>query len=222
MVDEPDFQIGQQGSKSDESFIDFYELMQISRNAEAETIDRVYRMLAARLHPDNTETGDKELFMLLQRAREILLDPETRAHYDQLLEAQSQKPLSVFSLREFAKGIDGEANRRMGVLCLLYNRRRVDLEAPGLSVLELESMMSCPREHLMFALWYLKEKQFVRQDDQSSFVITGTGVDYVEEHIPKNQVLYKLLKAAESGATAKSTGRDDPSPEAEADGTDEL
>ena len=220
MVDEDSgFEINPPEDEVDNRFVDFYELMQISRNAEPETIDRVYRMLAVRYHPDNVETGDQELFLLLHEARKILSDPATRAQYDQLLEAQSQKPLSVFSLKDFAKGIDGEANRRMGVLCLLYNRRRVDLEEPGLSVLDLESMMSCPREHLMFALWYLKEMTLVRQDDKSDFVITGSGVDYVEEHIPKNQNLYKLLKSAESGAAVKTqsgewtdsdSGPDDP------------
>jgi len=34
-------------------FVDYYELMQISQNAELPTIQRVYRMQAARYHPDN-------------------------------------------------------------------------------------------------------------------------------------------------------------------------
>src|SRR5262249_18822865 len=98
----------------------------------------------------------------------------------------------------------GEANRRMGILCLLYNRRRTSPDAPGLSILELESIMSFPREHLMFTLWYLKEHDCVRQDDKSDYVITGEGVDYVETHLPSNKLLYKLLKSAESGATTRA------------------
>ena len=35
----------------EKAFVDYYELMQISPNAEIETIQRVYRMLAARYHP---------------------------------------------------------------------------------------------------------------------------------------------------------------------------
>ncbi len=173
--------------------------MQISPNAEQETILRVYKMLAARYHPDNPETGDLNMFMLLNQTKKVLTNPDSRAEYDALWRQHLQQPLDIFSLKEFAKGIDGEANRRMGVLCLLYNRRRTHLDEPGMSVLELESLMACPREHLMFALWYLKEKKYVRQDEHSNFVISGDGVDYVEEHLPKNKVLYKLLKAAESG-----------------------
>jgi len=89
----------------------------------------------------------------------------------------------------------------MGILCLLYNRRRSNPEDPGLSLLEFESMMSVPREHLMFTIWYLREHACVRQDDASDYVITGDGVDYVETHLPSNKLLYRLLKAAESGAT---------------------
>lgn len=194
--------------KQGDEFVDFYELLQISPNAEPETINRIYRMLAARYHPDNPETGDMELFLLLKRAHEILTDPQLRAQYDALRKARMEEPLSVFSLKEFAKGIDGEANRRMGVLCLLYNRRRMNHEQPGVSVLELESLMSFPREHLMFALWYLKEKGYVHQDEHSNYAISAKGVDYVEANLPNNRILYKLLKAAEFGTARKVDPRD--------------
>ena len=37
--------------------MDHYETLQISANAEPETIHRVYRLLAQRLNGDNTESG---------------------------------------------------------------------------------------------------------------------------------------------------------------------
>ena len=183
-----------------EGFVDYYELMQISPNAEAETIQRVYRMLASRYHPDNAETGDMERFLRLNEAYEVLSDPEARKQYDEDYQAQYLQPIAIFNLRDFATGIDGESNRRMGLLCLLYNRRRSNTEEPGLSVLEFEQMMSAPREHLLFTIWYLKEKGYLRQTEDSSYAITGPGVDYVEAALPKNQILYKLLKEAEHGA----------------------
>jgi curved DNA-binding protein len=182
-------------------FVDYYELLQISPNAELETIDRVYKMLAARYHPDNPETGDVDRFLLLQNAHETLSDAEMRAGYDQVYQQNGVQPIQLFELKEFAVGVDGESNRRMGILCLLYNKRRSNEEDPGLSLLEFEKMMSFPREHLMFAMWYLKERSYVRQDESSDYVITGDGVDYVESHLPSNQLLYKLLKAAEMGST---------------------
>jgi len=175
-----------------ESFVDYYELLQISPNAEPETIQRVYRMLAARYHPDNPETGNKEIFLLLQQA------------YDMVYRVRHIEPLSIFNLKEFARGIDGEANRRLGVLCLLYNRRRANPDNPGLSLLDFETLMSFPREHLMFTLWYLKDKGLIAQAEGSDYVITAEGVDYAEAHIPKHDVLYRLLKAAETGKVPRA------------------
>jgi hypothetical protein len=182
-------------------FIDYYELLQISPNAELETVQRVHKMLAMRFHPDNTETGSLDKFLLLQRAFQTLSDPERRASYDADYQQRDAEPISLFELKEFATGVDGEANRRLGVLCLLYTRRRSNPDDPGLSLLEFESMMSFPREHLMFSVWYLREHDYLRQDEKSDYVITATGVDYVETHLPQNRLLYRLLKAAEQGAT---------------------
>lgn len=184
-----------------DQFIDYYELMQISPNAEPATVERVYRMLAARYHPDNAQTGDENKFVRLTEAYEILSDPERRKAYDGVYRAKREQPLAVFGLKDFELGIDGENNRRMGVLCLLYHRRRTEPEHPGCSVLELERMMSFAREHLLFTIWYLKDKGLILQNETSDYVITGAGVDYVEANLPSNKILYKLLKASEQGET---------------------
>jgi hypothetical protein len=61
---------------------DCYEVMQLSPNADPDTISRVYRILAARYHPDNAETGNSEMFLRLSEAYQILSNPEKRALYD--------------------------------------------------------------------------------------------------------------------------------------------
>jgi curved DNA-binding protein CbpA len=198
--------------------VDYYEVLQISPNAEPETIQRVYRMLASRYHPDNSETGDLERFVRLNEAFETLSHAERRRQYDAEYNAQRLQPLEIFELKEFELGIDGESNRRMGILCLAYHRRRTNPDHPGLSILELETLMSMPREHLMFTLWYLREKQFVRQDEASDFSITGEGCDYVEKELPANRMLYRLLKAAETGSMHTATAsRDEANSAADAE-----
>lgn len=184
----------------DELFVDFYELMQISPNAEPDTVHRVFRLLASRSHPDNPETADLDRFLMLKKAYSVLSDPEARAVYDLQHQVRRSSPIGVFGMKDFAIGIDGEANRRMGVLCLLYNRRRSDPDRPGISVLELENIMTLAREHLLFTLWYLKEKDLIRMEQGSDYVISSSGADYVEERLPSHQVLYKLLKDAEKGS----------------------
>ncbi len=190
-----------------DEFVDYYELMQISPNAEPETIQRVFKLLASRYHPDNPQTGDLEKFLLLRQAHEVLSHPDKKATYDLQRESHKLKPLSVFSMQDFAVGVDGESNRRLGILCLLYHNRRNMPDLAGLSLLDLETLMAFPREHLMFTLWYLVEKNFIRRDERSSYVITAEGVDYVESNLSSNQVLYKLLKAAESGGAEREEPR---------------
>src|SRR5437899_11540839 len=120
---------------TESGFVDYYELLQISPNAEVETIQRVFKMLATRYHPDNPETGDLDKFVLLSKAHETLSGPQLRAAYDASYNTRNNEPISLFELKEVAAGVDGEANRRMGILCLLYNRRRSNPENPGLSLL---------------------------------------------------------------------------------------
>ena len=69
---------------------DFYEVLQVSANAEPETINRVYRLLAQRFHPDNRETGDENRFREIHEAHAVLSDPEKRAKYDVLYHQQRQ------------------------------------------------------------------------------------------------------------------------------------
>ena len=63
------------------AFEDFYELLQLSPNADDETIHRVFRHLAKRFHPD-APGGDAERFNRLVEAHQTLTDPARRAAYD--------------------------------------------------------------------------------------------------------------------------------------------
>lgn len=183
-------------------FIDYYELLQISPNAQSETINRVYRMLAQRFHPDNPETGDTDRFLRLQAAYAVLSNPDKKQEYDEDRRRYYDRPMEVFGMKEFTDGIEGESNRRMGVLCLLYNKRRTSPEESGMSILHMETLMAFPREHLLFTLWYLRQKGYVEFNMNSEYEITATGIDLVESKFPKNAVLQKLI-AAPTGTKLK-------------------
>ncbi|QOY91499.1 J domain-containing protein [Paludibaculum fermentans] len=179
--------------------VNYYDLLQIHPKAEPETIQRVYKIFAARYHPDNRETGDAERFRLYREAYEVLSDPAAREQYDLKLELTQPDALPVFQSKEFTDGIDAEAKIRIGILCLLYAKRRANPDYSALSMLDLEHLMAFPREHLQFAMWYLKAKKFVTQDDRSSFIVTAEGVDYLETQLPGNDLLYRIFRASESG-----------------------
>jgi hypothetical protein len=184
------------------SITDYYEVLQISRNADPETIHRVYRIMVARFHPDNPRTGDPERFQLLRRAYHVLSDPGRRAEYDRTYTWAETHTLPIFELKEFVDGIDGEKNRRLGILSLLYHRRRLNEQKPGISVLDLEQRMGFPREYLNFTLWYLKAKGFVRFEENSDYGLTVEGVDYLEANSVQNTIIRELLEAGTMGETA--------------------
>jgi curved DNA-binding protein len=179
--------------------VNYYDLLQINPRAEIETIERVYRIMASRYHPDNKQTGDAERFRVLTEAYQLLRDPVRRKEYDRQFEVNQVGPLPIFLGKEFTEGIDSEAKIRIGVLCLLYSKRRANPDYAALSLLDMENIMAFPRERLLFALWYLRAKRFVLQDDRSSFIIAAEGVDYLESQLPTNQILYKIFRDTESG-----------------------
>ena len=64
---------------------DYYEVLGVTRAADAETVKRAYRKLARKYHPDvSKEKNAENKFKEVQEAYEVLRDPEKRAAYDQL------------------------------------------------------------------------------------------------------------------------------------------
>jgi len=64
---------------------DYYQILGLTRGAEAAEVKRAYRRLARKYHPDvSKEKNAEEKFKELQEAYEVLKDPEKRAAYDQL------------------------------------------------------------------------------------------------------------------------------------------
>jgi hypothetical protein len=181
----------------------YYEFLQISPNAEPETIHRVYRFLATRYHPDNSDTGDPDKFFLLKMAYDVLSNPQLRAKYDEacLKEVPEQEPLS--NSIDFLDNIDGELNRRLAVLALLYIRRRAFPNTPEVSLMEVETRMGFPRDYLEFTTWYLQHKGYMTRADNSAYTLTTEGVDFVETQRGNIHILDKLLT---SGSVPFSAG----------------
>src|SRR3984957_16800772 len=64
---------------------DYYEVLGVTRGADADALKRAYRKLARKYHPDvSKEKNAENKFKELQEAYEVLRDPDKRAAYDQL------------------------------------------------------------------------------------------------------------------------------------------
>ena len=162
--------------------VDHYEVLQISVNAEPETVHRVYRIFAQRYHPDNRETGNEHRFRQIAEAYRVLGDPEERARYDVQHERQQQDRWRLVKIGATAEDdFDVEQALRLTVLEVLFTKRRVEPNQPGVFQGELEKMTGRPHEHLEFTIWYLVQKKLVQRTDNSLLAITAEGIDYLEE-----------------------------------------
>ncbi len=67
---------------------DYYQILGVARDASKEDIKRAFRRLARKYHPDvNSEPGAEEKFKEVNKAYEVLSEPETRERYDRFGEA---------------------------------------------------------------------------------------------------------------------------------------
>jgi curved DNA-binding protein CbpA len=182
--------------------IDYYELLQISPQANTETIHRVYRFLASRYHPDNPESGDAERFRDVKLAYDVLSNPGRRVEYDA---RYNREPAPLSTTVDFMDNLEGELNRRLAVLAVLYFRRRTSPGSPEVSLTEIERRMGFPRDYLDFTTWYLVKKGYITRADNSDFTLTAEGVDFVETQRTSLPVLNRLLTDG-TAAPAKNHG----------------
>jgi curved DNA-binding protein CbpA len=189
--------------------LDYYEFLQISPNADSDTIHRVYRFLAARFHPDNPVSGDPEKFFMLKTAYDVLSDPTRRSEYDVKREVEVTEKTPLSNSVDFMDQFDGELNRRLAVLAVLYYRRRNCPQAPEVSLPEVERQMGFPRDYLDFTMWYLQKKGYITRADNSDFTLTADGVDFVESQRVNIPVLNKMLTSGTTVTSSNSEHHED-------------
>ncbi len=72
---------------------DYYQVLAVDRSASQQDIQRAYRTLARRYHPDiNKDPGAEERFKDINEAYEVLSDDKKRARYDRYGEHWRQVP----------------------------------------------------------------------------------------------------------------------------------
>jgi DnaJ domain len=173
-------------------FVDYYEVLQLSQTANVDTVERVYRLLAKRYHPDNHETGNVDKFTAVRQAYEVLSDPEARAEYDVKYDDNRSQMWKIFDQGSAADAREEDRRIFHGILSLLYVARRRQPEDGGLGVMYLEKMLGCAQQHLDFPLWYLRQRGLVEILPTGMLAITVDGVDKLankELELPADRLL---------------------------------
>jgi curved DNA-binding protein len=182
----------------EEKGVDYYEVLQVSTSAEPETINRVFRLLAQRFHPDNQKTGSEERFRVILEAYTVLSDPEKRARYDIVHEQQRKDRWRLVATGEqIENDFEMEQVVRLSVLEILYTKRRLEQNQAGIYLRELEKLMGRPQEHLEFTIWFLLQKRLIQYDDNSRLLLTVEGADYLEQSYRANLQQKRLPASSE-------------------------
>ncbi len=163
----------------DFQFVDYYDVLQLSPNADPDTIRRVFRHLAKKYHPD-LQHGDPVRFRLLVKAYDTLTNVEERSAYDVRYQEYFDKKWQLVRDAGTAGATRDTAEIRERLLSLLYVQRRSNQRTPGLGDLEICRLLRLPMEFVEFELWYLREKGWVERLETGQLAISVAGVDQVE------------------------------------------
>src|SRR5690242_5884094 len=110
-------------------FIDYYEILEISPNANSGTIERMFRYHAQRYHPDNSETGDRVRFDLVLEAHNTLRDPVKRTQYD--IRYRDHSEFRSQLAEEVSGGLERDVDIQNKLLSILYVKRRQSIREAG-------------------------------------------------------------------------------------------
>ncbi len=170
-------------------FQDHYEVLGLDPRADEEEIREAYAILSKQ------HAQDPEKWESLSLALEVLTDPDLRRSFNKLkgIEEQAEVTFDTTFFDSLSRG----SGLRMAVLCVLYDRRRNHIYAPSLSTRQLEATLRTDSEELGFALWYLKQRNLVKNDDKSSLQITVAGIDVVDQERPVPERILPFIRGAQ-------------------------
>ena len=164
-----------------ETSINYYEVLQVSPSADQEMVERAFRLLAKRYHPDNKDTGDPGKFKFLVEAYRVLSDSRKRVAYDDHNKTFDTPQENIFFNAPQSRNPEAERKINQLILFIFYLARKRDAMKPGVGTVELEKLAGLPERELNFHIWYLKEKGWIQRIETGEFAITANGVDEVME-----------------------------------------
>ena len=179
-----------------QDFVDLYALLQVRSTCDSAMLDKAYRYLAHRYHPDHPETADVEKFQEVVEAYRLLKDPEQRRKYDEIYAAR--KKSNSFEYPTFhdvavdSRTAIDDAEAHEKILSALYKRRREHAEDPGVMAFYLQRGLECSEESFEFHMWYLKSKGYIEVTEDASLAITIEGVDHVISRSRDDEVIRLL------------------------------
>ena len=162
-------------------FVDYYEMLQLSPNAETESIERMFRHFAKKTHPDSSEFQNDGQFQKIVEAHRTLIDPVSRAAYDAQYQDYWNRKWRIAAEAGDSSTFGNDHLIRTRLLSLLYVQRRRNMSEPGLGDVIIARLLNIPSDLIGFHMWYLRSKGWVERLETGQMAITALGVDEVEQ-----------------------------------------
>jgi len=161
--------------------VDYYKILQVDPTADQEIIERAFRLLAKRYHPDSKNTGDSNKFDMIVGAYRVLSNSTKRAAYDETHNTVSGPQNDFFLSAIQSEEIGGERKIHQAILLIFYLARRRNSTNPEVGIVDLEQALGLAENEMEFHIWYLREKGWIRREETGALAITASGVDEVIE-----------------------------------------
>lgn len=187
-------------------FQDHYLVLGVDPKANSEAIHAAYTERAKKFHPQRGPHADAEKYNAVTQAYEVLSDLAARAAFDTVRSGPEEEGLPRFSGEAFFSGVHRFRVCRNTILSLLYDRRYKKPRTPGLSMRQLEAMMTVGSEELQLAVWYLKQRNYIYADDRSTLNISVQGMDAFDDNPPSLEQIEPLLTSASGGDNQQAAG----------------
>lgn len=174
-------------------FQDHYKLLGIDPKASPDVIQMAYNALK---NLYDTQTGTEPNLQKLEEinlALEVLMDPVSRKMFDSVRGGDDDREIS-FSGMDFFNSLQHERDRRMTMLCVLYDVRRQNPRVPLITMRQFEKIVNMTEEQIQLSLWYVKTLGFVAVDDKSKMQITAQGMDFLSANAPDPAAIWPHLK----------------------------
>jgi hypothetical protein len=162
------------------NFIDYYEFLMISPNADRQMVEWAARLMLARYDPQKSKTPDPKKCELVKEAFRALADPKKRSAYD--AELGKQKPAVTVNVNAevTAQDVADSHMMRQAIMAILYQAIMRKPRDPDVGRTDLARALGVTAPDLEFALWFMREKDWITATQAGSYAITILGAEWVE------------------------------------------
>ena len=162
------------------NLIDYYEFLMISPTADRQMIEWAARLMLARYDPQKSKTPDEKKCQQAKEAFRTLADPKRRAAYDaELGPKQPAARLDVKATVTRQDVVDAQ-QMRQAIMLVLYQAVLRQPRDPDVGRTELARQIGVQTQDLEFALWFLRERDWITATQAGSYSITVIGAEWVE------------------------------------------